>query len=875
MAKALRCILVPALLCALGAGCGRTARPLPPRPPPPPDSPALTEATTFLLKTPPHGRELPFEAPLAWRADAGATLLVSTNDLLSPPSCGRVEFPHLIEGAIRLRPATEHRVTRPFNHLCLYTMPSAAAPPDARVVVEYVEPSGTRREASEPFGPPGRWTLHLLRVPGVEEPGTQLSAIRLDGLPGGFPPMLVDGLAFFQARTIKLPPMLRPSRAIAPQEGQSSGMHSGEGVLPFPNVPSGMRPAAASAAGWNEVVNADDAVDFVHHSEQGDLRFRLRAKEPARRIEAAWNDQPVLLPLDGVTLGRPLHPASTLDVRRVDDHVWIRDPDGGEYTFSITGRVLRVDIRAAVTGGHIGWERPPAGVTALDLPFLNAGANAALPMWAFDAASPASNLFAWAGFDLTRSAATRLQTTAGAQLMHYDPRADGETNQVFETIWIAVSPDPLEVLPGVPTTNSVQSLQAWRTGAVAMDEELIRADLPGPAAAAVPVDRRSMDLALASSPFDEGWSEPLLAVGADGQLQRTTSREFRLKPAIGLQQGKASNAAAPAADDVWNLVDYDERCAGSAGFVQNSLLLGEWLHASRSAPDAPAVSGGEPGWLLSGVAGQGFCRTPVSRLVPFLPLATHARLNASSMLFAPGLEELRGFVLPPGADEVDVLTATAITYGMAARGVSVVPADLVASLRSIHMVSHLQPRFCAAAARISYFDGTRLVTLPKALQTGAWRRSQIYVQMPCGLEMWINGSAEPWEVRQGRDTHVLPPFGHVAAAGDGFRQMSVLRDGRRVDFVEDGLFRFFAPRGPGPRFEGVLSNEPVLLHADAHGFELLWPGKPARCEIPAAWLAGVDVSAGEGAAMIRPSGEYLVIEPKPGATSVRWKSTAP
>ncbi|MFO1492133.1 MAG: hypothetical protein U1F77_16075 [Kiritimatiellia bacterium] len=44
---------------------------------------------------------------------------------------------------------------------------------------------------------------------------------------------------------------------------------------------------------------------------------------------------------------------------------------------------------------------------------------------------------------------------------------------------------------------------------------------------------------------------------------------------------------------------------------------------------------------------------------------------------------------------------------------------------------------------------------------------------------------------------------------------------------------------------------------------------------PAAWLAGVDVPAGEGAATIRPSGEYLVIEPKPGATSVRWKLAAP
>ena len=229
MRGALRCILVSALLCELGAGCGRTTRPMPARPPPPPETPPLTEATSFLIKTPPHGRELAFEAPLAWRADSGASLLVSTNDLLSRPSCGRVEFPHLLEGPVRLRPASEHRVTRPFNHLCLYTMPSAAAPAGARVVVEYIEPSGTRREASEPFGPPGRWTLHLLRVPGVEEPGTLLSAIRLDGLPGGFPPVLVDGLAFFQARTTKLPRMVRPSRAIPPQEGQPAGVHIGEG----------------------------------------------------------------------------------------------------------------------------------------------------------------------------------------------------------------------------------------------------------------------------------------------------------------------------------------------------------------------------------------------------------------------------------------------------------------------------------------------------------------------------------------------------------------------------------------------------------------------------------------------------------------------
>ncbi len=874
MRRMLQCIL-PAVLCALAAGCGRTTRPTPSRPPPPPETPALTEATTYLLKAPPHGRERPFEAPIAWRADSGATILVSTNDLLSPPSCGRVEFPHLLEGPVRLRPADDHRIARPFDHICLYTMPSASPPADARVVVEYLDPSGRRHEAAEPFGPAGRWTLHLLRVPGSNEPGSILGAIRFDGLPGGFPPVLVDGLAFFQARTTKLPSMVRPSRAIPPQEGQSAGVHVGDGVLPFPNVATGMRPAAATAPGWNEVINVEEGVDFLHHSDQGRLRYRLRAKDHARRIEAAWNDQPVLLPLDGVTLGRPLHPADSLDVRRVDDHVWIRDPDGGEYTFSITGRVLRVDIRAAIVGGHIGWERLPAGVTALEVPFLNAGESASLPMWTFDAASPASHLFAWAGFDLTRSAATRLRTAGGAQLMVYDARSDGVTSPVFETIWISISPDPLEVLPAVPTTNTVQHLQAWRRGAVALDPELEGMGLAIPAATAVPVGQRSMDLGLALSPFSSGWSEALLAVGRDGQLQRTASREFRLKPAIALQQEKASAAAAPAADDVWNLIDYDERCAGAAGFVQNALLLGEWLHAARPSAEAPALSGGEPGWLLSGVAGQGFCRTPVARLVPFLPLATHARLNASSMLFAPGREELRGFVLPPGADEVDVLSATAITYGMAARGISDDADDALALFRSIHMVSHLQTRFCAAAARISYFDGARLVTLPKALQTGAWRRSQLYVQMPCGLEVWINGNAEPWEVRQGRDTHVLPAYGHVAAAGDGFRQMSVVRDGRRVDFVEDGRFRFFAPRGPGPRFEGVLSHEAILLHADKDGIELLWPGKLARCEIPAAWLAGVDVAAGQGAAMIRPSGEYLVIEPKPGATSVRWKPAAP
>lgn len=100
------------------------------------------------------------------------------------------------------------------------------------------------------------------------------------------------------------------------------------------------------------------------------------------------------------------------------------------------------------------------------------------------------------------------------------------------------------------------------------------------------------------------------------------------------------------------------------------------------------------------------------------------------------------------------------------------------------MMRDLQKRYLLQAPeRIAYWDGGGWISSSEAIQNGAYLRSQIYINYPGAVEVWVNGSAhEDWTLRVGRDHWRLPPFGWLAVGPDFLEARRSVRDGVLIMF---------------------------------------------------------------------------------------------
>jgi hypothetical protein len=110
-----------------------------------------------------------------------------------------------------------------------------------------------------------------------------------------------------------------------------------------------------------------------------------------------------------------------------------------------------------------------------------------------------------------------------------------------------------------------------------------------------------------------------------------------------------------------------------------------------------------------------------------------------------------------------------------------------------------------------------MVSTSEAITGGALGRSQVYLQYPGDLELWVNGSTNRvWDVRVARDTWRLPPSGWVAVA-PGFLEVSAEVDGGRLDYLETADFVYYDGRGRTLPFRGWEAESPLAVryHPDA------------------------------------------------------------
>ncbi len=113
--------------------------------------------------------------------------------------------------------------------------------------------------------------------------------------------------------------------------------------------------------------------------------------------------------------------------------------------------------------------------------------------------------------------------------------------------------------------------------------------------------------------------------------------------------------------------------------------------------------------------------------------------------------------------------------------------------------------------RLAYWDGEGYQTTSRAVRSGAWSDSQLYVNYPGDIELWVNGKGDTnWTVRVGHDAWDLPPFGWVMAGPD-FLEVSAQIDGQRRDYVVSPEYVYYDGRGGQTPFRGLACQGPIAM----------------------------------------------------------------
>ena len=290
--------------------------------------------------------------------------------------------------------------------------------------------------------------------------------------------------------------------------------------------------------------------------------------------------------------------------------------------------------------------------------------------------------------------------------------------------------------------------------------------------------------------------------------------QARVAPAVAGKFGPALGYLRDvAAHPPWVYTDYDARVPGAGRFTQAYYSAGELLLREAELLDAPLVCEGGAETFYAGLA-DGYVAAPSARGPrPYLPVFYLERVNPLACGFGCGPADPAAWSDDDADASADAWIADQIAYGRAGR---LVPAEAGTNrrCRSYYMMRHLQPRYLLRAPRrIAYWDGRAMVSTSAAITGGALARSQLYLNYPGDLEIWVNGhDREVWEVRVGRDTWRLPPSGWVAAA-PGFLEVSVLSDGRRIDYLAADGFSYFDGRGDERPFRGWSAAGPVVARS--------------------------------------------------------------
>lgn len=511
----------------------------------------------------------------------------------------------------------------------------------------------------------------------------------------------LDSLCAFreELKPLSFPP--RPKWGIDPFPGQDPGVFTGPGKLPFPTRAQTILPANLTDRYKTEVKADGDAFTLTYRGEDGVLTYRLTPKTGTFSDLTAQftgrggefrpgdgggvrfaGDGDVPVPPEALE-----HRGTRLEGDSVVSHWWVRHGERSAdvtYTYRLWQKSLVIDVHAA--GGQlaevrygeaVGLDRP----RVFQVPYLanSAGrAHAVIagpaerplflmghPCWYLSGASEIFGAGAVTGGRATYYGGTR-----------YKPKTDGRRNDVYERLFLTVSPRFEEVLPTVANPVSpwkdVTGTGVWRAhGASNRDSDAAfwrKAHRYGLRHVIVtdhetgwrdegesftfrtrPAPKKGGDEGQVKyarvmqdelgfvygpynnytdfAPVNEYWSPDRINRLPDGQLQQAWSRCYapkavwavemcaRLAPEIQKKfQFSTAYCDVHTAVTPWSRTDYDARAPGAGTFAAVFYSYGEIMGHQKQAWNGPVYSEGNHHCYLHGLTDGNYAQDQAARL---------------------------------------------------------------------------------------------------------------------------------------------------------------------------------------------------------------------------------------------------------------------
>ena len=764
------------LTCFAG-GC-RFWRRRDPEPPPPP---VVRELRLPNRQTPLED----FQLTAGWtvRSSGGRTeFLKNRPKAIWGDYAGEIRFSPEFPGphTVTLTPREPWLQPSVFNTIVLWVWDDGEAGlrDDHAIRLEARDKNGRPLEWSLPYTPADEWQmLHLRSEQGFPWP------IEFVSLHWELPEhvtqprtLYLESFTVYQESLPRIPgniQFIRPhgyAPAFAPQRPSSV-------MLDFPPGPNAFRPAPPDARHVLSVERTGvETHAFTYRGAEGELVYEVTAEPGAPRIQVRQGETPWPDLWRGFTVQTsanvPQHRFSRLE----GETLQMQYEQGLRFLISLHGRSLQIEIHSLGETFH-----------TLDLGNIGGGGEVrSQPIYPpFMRLTPEHR---WPVVKLRRGQEMLFASLvpdwwysmAGAWepgeifsdresfgRLTYPSRWKGTRNVFRERLHLTVSPRFHDVLPSPAGVEALFRDQAgelsWRA--------------PAPPSAVLNL--------FTLHPTHEKWGDNLLARDPGGNWRELARGHHILKSArfsdmsldllqqqLGGHPSGADHVFLGQGADVppWKLTDFDARVLGAGTYAQTWAEMGALLQQTIAESGKPLIAPGGSEWLFAGFV-SGFVpefTLGFGELHPYLPQFAHRNILPFSALH--GLGALEGFRLPGEALREEVLMqrqiAAQIAYGACGRFPEVASLRLRQRaeriLRPFHRIFTEDP-----LVRLVYWDGHRFMDAGEAMASGAFVRSQIYMRLQSGAEIWVNGDLHAhWHLRAASHTFELPPSGFVFRGED-------------------------------------------------------------------------------------------------------------
>ncbi|NLC58256.1 MAG: hypothetical protein GX774_15595 [Armatimonadetes bacterium] len=510
--------------------------------------------------------------------------------------------------------------------------------------------------------------------------------------------LYIDSLSFYTEELKPLHFEPRPRRNLTLFEGQSPGLNTGPGKLDFPTREETILPTNFTRKFKTTArrLPASGMYEFRYAGSDAQVAYRIDPAQGFSGIEAFVDGKRVSQPMrDG---GIKFEPEAKLTLRsaKLQDGVLTAEYEPGvTYRFRLWQKSLVIDVlcpggRATeVSFGRFAGLHAPETIY---VPFM-AWTNGPQVLMSRAGSDTGPAVFATVYADWYRSNASECHvavSVAGdtAEVnggVRYRPRTDGVRNDVFERIFLTVSPTFEEVLPTIANPRGLHAPQAaerlwresWGPGDFEKEQELsVKRRAYGiekltqcnheiswrdggesftmriHAAPKKGGDEKQAwyvkaqqalgwfsglytnytDYAPVNSHWDEDWVardssnewRPAWARNYNCKPSRAVEIEHKLAPIIKEKYGvNASYTDVHTAVAPWGYCDYDARVPGAGTFAQTFYCYGELLRNDSKVYGGPVFSEGTYQMLYAGLADGNY-----GLVYNGIPLATQPYLPA-------------------------------------------------------------------------------------------------------------------------------------------------------------------------------------------------------------------------------------------------------